>query len=225
MNEALAEMEEVARDTEQQLLLAGLMLANTAAFDGTVNGVTVNELVQEIAHYNSTVAALVATAKHLLTEVEEDQSEATSTWTDISALETTIQELLGNSTLAQGHLDLVESYLEELDQQRANLRMNLTHLSELAMDLTTQLTRLNSSVANASRESVDVKASAEELRIQLVALRSHTDLVLELTRQLNVSIETTWEATQFLVENYTTTLVSFHCVIASIESEIKAVVV
>ena len=209
-------MEEVARDTEQQLLVAGLMLANTAAFDGTVNGVTVNELVQVIAHYNSTVAALVATAQNLLTELGEDQSEATSTWTDISALETTIQELLGNSTLAQGHLDLVESDLDDLDQQRANLRMNLTHLSELAMDLTTQLTRLNSSVANASRESVDVKASAEELRVQLVALRSHTDLVLELARQLNVSIEATWEATQFLVENYTTTLVCVHYVIASI---------
>ena len=209
-------MEEVARDTEQQLLVAGLMLANTAAFDGTVNGVTVNELVQMIAHYNSTVAALVATAQNLLTELGEDQSEATSTWTDISALETTIQELWGNSTLAQGHLDLAESHLEELDQQRANLRMNLTHLSELAMDLTTQLTRLNSSVANASRESVDVEASAEELRVQLVALRSNTDLVLELARQLNVSIEATWEATQFLVENYTTTLVSVHYVIASV---------
>ena len=187
-------------------MTAAQMLANTAAFTGMVNGVTVDELVQQIARYNSTIATLVATAQHLLIELGEDYAEAINIWANISVLEASIQEF--NSTVTQSHLDAVESYLEYLDQQRANLRMNLTHISEVAMDLTEALTRLNSSVANASRDSGGTSTSFEVFRSQLDALRSHTDSVLELAKQLNASIETTREASQYLVENYTTIVVS-----------------
>ena len=201
-------MDEVTRDTEQQLLTAGQMLATTAAFDGTVNGVSVNELVQQISHYNRTIAALVSSAQNLLTELGQDFTQATDVWTNISALETTIQELLGDSNVTESHLETVESQLEQLDQQRGDLRLNLTHLFDLTMELTRQLTRLNGSVANASRDSDGASVSGEELASQLAALRSQTDMVLDLARELNASIQTTREASQHLVENYTTIIVS-----------------
>lgn len=68
VNETLEEMDDLTRDTEQQLITAGQMLQTTGAFDGTVNGTTVDELLHQILYYNTTITNLVYSAFHLLTE-------------------------------------------------------------------------------------------------------------------------------------------------------------
>ena len=194
-------MDQLTRDTEQQLETAERMLATTAGFDGTVNGTTVDELVQMISDYNSTIAALVSTAQHLLGDLMTDRVEAHDIWANISALETHVQELLGNASLAKNTTDAVESLLGQLEQQRVDLRRNLTRLSEVVMDLRRELRLVNSSLVNVSRDTAVANSSVVDLESQLNYLRSHTNVVLSLTRQLNGSIESARQASQNLVEN------------------------
>ena len=201
-------MDELTRDTEQQLVTAEQMLARTAAFDGTVNGITVDELVRQIADYNRTVAILFSTAQYLLNSLHRDQEEARGIWSNISALESDIQDLLSDSSLVENSTDAIEYLLNHLDQQRVGLRQNLTQLSEMAMSLTEELWRINGSVVNVSRDTAEASASTEGVKSQLAALRSQVDYVLDLTRQLNNSIETVREASQRLVELTSTIVVS-----------------
>ena len=197
----------MTRDTELQLTTARQMLQTAAAFDGTVNGVSVEELVQQIAFYNTTIASLVARATQLLIELENTHTQALTVWTDINTQETRVHGLLANSSVAEAALITVESLLPQLELQRHQLRQNLSQLSEAASDLVAELVGLNNSVANASRDSNEAYTSVQELMSTLAAVRTQTDRVLNLTRHLNVSIELSQLSSHRLIENTSTLLV------------------
>ena len=194
-------MDGLTRDTEQQLATAEQMLATVAEFDGTVNQTTVNDLVQQISFYNSTIASLVSSAQLLLNELVADQTQAHVVWVNISAEERSIHELLENVSLAEDRISTVESLVAQFEQRREDLRSNLTDLSVEALSLGDRLAALNDTLRSASIDSSDAYSSVDELRSNLTALRSQTDYVLNLTRHLNTSIETTSAASQTLEEN------------------------
>ena len=194
-------MDGLTRDTEQQLATAEQMLATVAEFDGTVNETTVNDLVQQISFYNSTIASLVSSAQLLLNELVADQTQAHVVWVNISAEERSIHELLENVSLAEDRISTVESLVAQFEQRREDLRSNLTDLSVEALSLGDRLAALNDTLRSASIDSSDAYSSVDELRSNLTALRSQTDYVLNLTRHLNTSIETTSAASQTLEEN------------------------
>ena len=105
INEIIPEMDELTSDTEQQLIRAEDMLAVAAEFNGTVAQTSVDELVQQIAIYNSTIASLVVSAQKLFRELASNQVQAESRWTEIDAEEVRIQALLTNSSLAEANID------------------------------------------------------------------------------------------------------------------------
>ena len=201
INETVSEMDELTTDTEQQLIRARQMLAVTAAFNGTVNLTSVNELVQQIAFYNSTIASLVASAQKLFSELVSNQAQAETIWADIDAEEVMIQALLTNSSIAEVDIDGVRELASQLDTEREYLRTNLSDLSLSATDLLTELADLSISVVNASRDSSEAYASVQELLSNLTMLRSQTGNVLNIALQLNTSIATTRTASRHLVEN------------------------
>ena len=209
INETISEMDELTTDTEQQLIRARQMLAVTAAFNGTVNLTSVNELVQQIAFYNSTIASLVASAQKLYSELVSNQAHAETIWADIDAEEVMIQALLTNSSLAEADIDGVRELASQLDTEREYLRTNLSGLSLSATDLLTELADLNISVVNASRDSSEAYASVQELLSNLTMLRSQTGNILNIALQLNTSIETTRTASRHLVENTNTLVVCY----------------
>ena len=194
-------MDELTRDTEQELTTAEQMLATTAAFNGTINQTSVNELVEMIAFYNTTIASNVSRAQELLNELLQDQTQAARDWEEINKLEVMVEELLTNASLAEADIDRVELLVGQFKTERAVLRMNLTNLSVAVYDLLSQLAGLNASKANASRDGSEAYTSVQELVLKLTTLRLQTDSVLNLTRQLNTSIETTRTASQELVKS------------------------
>lgn len=136
-------------------------------------------------------------------------------WTNISTIETRVQDSLEESTSAQSDLDEVESQLDLLDEEREKLRQNLTHLSTIAMDIIQQLTNINGSLVNVTGDSSEASNSGEELSNRVEELRFQANLVLDLSRQLNTSIETTRYLADHLVEN-TSSLVDH--LIATVEA-------
>ena len=210
INVIISEMDELTTDTEQQLIRAEEMLAVAAAFNGTVAQTSVNELVRQIAFFNSTIASLVVSAQHLVRELVSNQAQAEGRWTEINAEEVRIQALLNNSSLAEQDIDEVRELSSQLDLEREYLRTNLSDLSLSATDLLMELVNLQTSVGNASRDSSVANASVQELLSNLTMLRSQADNVLNISLQLNTSIETTRAASRYLVENTNTLLVCHH---------------
>ena len=207
INEIISEMDELTSDTEQQLIRAEEMLAMATEFNGTVAQTSVDELVQQIAIYNSTIASLVVSAQKLFRELTSNQAQAESRWTEIDAEEVRIQALLTNSSLAEANIDEVRELALQLDLEREHLRTNLSDLSLSATDLLMELANLQIAVENASQDSNDAYTSIQELLSNLTMLRSQADNVLNISLQLNASIETTRTASRYLVDNTNTLLV------------------
>ena len=202
-------MDELTIDTEQQLVTARRMIETVAAFDGTVNQTSVDELLQQITFYNSTIANLLTSARQLLDELQLDELQATSAWTDITAVEVRVQALLTNYSIAETDVITVEGLLSQLELQRVELRQNLSQLSLTAGDLLVDLAVLNSSVVDVSRDSNEAYTNIQALMANLTILRLQTDNVLGLARQLNASVQMTRVASQMLVQNTTTLLVCY----------------
>lgn len=177
------------------------MLARTAEFDGTINETSVNEMVQQIASDNSTVASLVMSAHRLLNELEQDQMQALSNWTYINEVESRIEDLLTNLSSADSDLDRVEELLGDFEIDRQALYMNLSMLSDRANYLQSQLLSLNFSLVNVSNDSREAYDNVQRLISELTVLRSLTDKLLNLTQQLNYSVESTRAASQQLTQN------------------------
>lgn len=194
-------MDQLTRDTENQLITAEQMLATTAAFDGTINETSVNEVVREIAFYNTTVASLIQSAQELLSELEQDQIQALSHWANINEVELRVEALLTNLSSAESDISRVEELLEDFEMDQQSLYMNLSMLSDKAHYLQSQLVILNSSLVNVSYGSKEAYTNVWDLMSELTVLRSLTDDVLTLTQQLNHSIETTREASEQLVQS------------------------
>ena len=188
-------------DIEQQLTRAEQMLATTAAFDGTVDETSVNELVQQIAFYNNTIASLAMSADQLLSELMTDHTLAIDTWAAIEALDSNVQTLLAESSLAETTVDRAEALVNQFEAERESLRGNLTRLSMAADDLLAQLAGLSVLAGNASRDSNAAYASVQSLRTDLAALRSEADRALSQAQQLNSSIQTTRTASQQLAQS------------------------
>ena len=188
-------------DIEQQLTRAEQMLATTAAFDGTVDETSVNELVQQIAFYNNTIASLAMSADQLLSELMTDHTLAIDTWAAIEALDSNVQTLLAESSLAETTVDRAEALVNQFEAERESLRGNLTRLSMAADDLLAQLAGLSVLAGNASRDSSAAYASVQSLRTDLAALRSEADRALSQAQQLNSSIQTTRTASQQLAQS------------------------
>ena len=188
-------------DIEQQLTRAEQMLATTAAFDGTVDETSVNELVQQIAFYNNTIASLAMSADQLLSELMADHTLAIDTWAAIEALDSNVQTLLAESSLAETTVDRAEALVNQFEAERESLRGNLTRLSVAADDLLAQLAGLSVLAGNASRDSSAAYASVQSLRTDLAALRNEADRALTQAQQLNSSIQTTRTASQQLAQS------------------------
>ena len=188
-------------DIEQQLTRAEQMLATTAAFDGTVDETSVNELVQQIAFYNNTIASLAMSADQLLSELMTDHTLAIDTWAAIEALDSNVQTLLAESSLAETTVDRAEALVNQFEAEKESLRGNLTRLSVAADDLLAQLAGLSVLAGNASRDSSAAYASVQSLRTDLAALRSEADRALSQAQQLNSSIQTTRTASQQLAQS------------------------
>lgn len=204
----IEELDERTRDIKYQLYIAEQMLARTAAFDGTINETSVNEMVQQIASDNATVASLVRSAQGLLNELEQDQMQALSNWTYINEVESRIEDLLTNLSSADSDIDRVEELLEDFETDRQALYVNLSMLSDRANYLQSQLVALNFSLVNVSHDSIEAYDNVQRLISELTALRSLTDQLLNLTQQLNYSIESTRAASQQLTQNTNNLVVS-----------------
>ena len=209
-NEIISEMDELTSDTEQQLIRAEEMLAVAATFNGTVAQTSVDELVQQIAIYNSTIASLVVSAQKLFRELASNQAQAESRWREIDVEEVRIQALLNNSRLAEADIDEVRELSSQLDLERDYLRTNLSDVSLSATDLLMELANLQIAVGNASQDGNDAYTSVQELLSNLTVLRSQAYNVLNISLQLNASIETTRVASRYLVGNTNTLLVCYY---------------
>lgn len=195
------ELDERTRDIKYQLYIAEEMLARTAEFDGTINETSVNEMIQQIASDNATVAGLVMSAQVFLNELEQDQMQALSNWTYINEVESRIEDLLTNLSSADSDIDRVEELLEDFEIDRQALYMNLSMLSDKAHYLQSQLVSLNISLVNVSYDSREAYDNVQRLISELTALRSLTDKLLNLTQQLNYSVESTRAASQQLMQS------------------------
>ena len=204
----IEELDERTRDIKYQLYIAEQMLARTAAFDGTINETSVNEMVQQIASDNATVDSLVSSAQGLLNELEQDQMQALSNWTYINEVESRIEDLLTNLSSADSDIDRVEELLEDFETDRQALYVNLSMLSDRANYLQSQLVALNFSLVNVSNDSREAYDDVQRLISELTVLRSLTDQLLNLTQQLNYSIESTRAASQQLTQNTNNLVVS-----------------
>ena len=200
-------MNELTKDTEQQLTTASQMLTNVGAFDGTVDQTSVNDLIQLITFYSNTIESLVSSAMQLLSELNDDQLLAQSALVNITAEELMIQELLDTSSLAEDSVNTVESLVAQFELQREDLRNSLTNLSLEAIAVVDRLTSLNTTLMNASRDASDIYDNVDDFKSNLTALRSQTDYVLNVTRQLNNSVDITNVASQTLEENTNNLLV------------------
>ena len=171
-------MYERIKDIEKHLVIAKEMLDKVDAFDGTLNGVSINDFNPERAHIVDTINMLAMDVQNNLTEIMEHLTQAMNFWNETDVLEADVQVMLANATEAQMDIDRVESSLNGSKANLMELRRNFTDLSVKARNFHNQLATLNDSYSDAYHSSNILYTDIEDLQMDFKELREQIDSVL-----------------------------------------------
>ena len=173
-----------------------MMLSESFAFDGSFNMTLVTDLRMELLLHNITIATHAANTNMSLTLLTQAESTILLLWSDLSALNMSIENVLLDLTEEEANVYSALSTLEDYQNVYDSLRSNLSSLDVHANSVNAQINILNEVIANASQDAYTLNERVLELNSEVTGRQQEAMAALNVARQINDSVTSAQNAAE-----------------------------